>query len=168
MPKQNRPLVRDGRLQVKKKRTDRSYLRPGSSPETEQFDAPTDADLVEDPTALAVAEEAAATEPEIALLADGVVAMPNVPETEEPPRTSRNARAMAAAPAASVTVPRAGVRLPNAVRALQQQGVRKRRDVDLAGLARRDTDYAMHELRRIAILASMVVITLIVLAFVLR
>ena len=55
-----------------------------------------------------------------------------------------------------------------AARALQQQGVRKRREVDVNELARRDSSYAMHELRRIAILAVMVVVSLIVLAIVLR
>jgi hypothetical protein len=35
-------------------------------------------------------------------------------------------------------------------------------------MAVRDTRYAMHELRRIAILATLVIITLIVLAIVLR
>ena len=51
---------------------------------------------------------------------------------------------------------------------MQQQGVRKRREVDVQSLAVRDTQYAMHELRRIAILAAMIVVTLIVLGFVLR
>ena len=59
-------------------------------------------------------------------------------------------------------------RLPTAVRAIQQQGVRKRRDVDLDALAVRDTNYAVHELRRIAILTVMVIISLVVLTFVLR
>ncbi len=46
--------------------------------------------------------------------------------------------------------------------------MRKRRDIDLGALARRDTSYAYHELRRIAVLATMVVVTLVVLWFVLR
>ena len=54
------------------------------------------------------------------------------------------------------------------MRAIQQQGVRKRRDVDLGALARRDTSYAYHELRRIGVLATMVIVTLVVLWFVLR
>jgi hypothetical protein len=60
------------------------------------------------------------------------------------------------------------VRVGGAARALQQQGVRKRRDIDVDALGRRDTSYAMHELRRIAILAVMVVVTLVVLGIVLR
>ena len=59
-------------------------------------------------------------------------------------------------------------RLPQSVRAMQQQGVRKRRELDLDALARSDTQYAMHELRRIAILATAVIVTLIVLSIVLR
>ena len=46
--------------------------------------------------------------------------------------------------------------------------MRKRGDVDLGALARRDTSYAYHELRRIAVLATMVILTLVVLWFVLR
>ncbi len=69
-----------------------------------------------------------------------------------------------AAPAAATP---AG-RLPTTVRAIQQQGVRKRREFDVQALALRDSSYALHELRRIFILASMVVITLVVLWFVLR
>jgi hypothetical protein len=59
-------------------------------------------------------------------------------------------------------------RTTGAARALQQQGVRKRRDVDLNALARRDTSYALHELRRIGILAATVVVTLVVLGIVMR
>ena len=62
----------------------------------------------------------------------------------------------------------APARLSGSARALQQQGVRKRREFDVNALAMRDSKYAIHELRRIFILATMVVITLIVLAFVLR
>jgi hypothetical protein len=58
--------------------------------------------------------------------------------------------------------------LPTNVRAIQQQGVRRRREVDLHALAVADTRYALHELRRIAILTTMVVVTLIVLGIVLR
>jgi hypothetical protein len=46
--------------------------------------------------------------------------------------------------------------------------VRRRREVDLHALAVADTKYAFHELRRIAILAVMVVATLVVLGIVLR
>jgi hypothetical protein len=71
----------------------------------------------------------------------------------------------AAAPAAAA--PRA-VPAVGAARALQQQGVRKRRDVDVAELLRRDSAYALHELRRIAVLAAILITTLIVLGVVLR
>lgn len=131
MPKQNRPLVRDGRIQAKK-RTDRSYLRPGAAP----ADAPADAAAADaaEPDAFAepdaVAEILASTAPAVAAATPG--------------------------------------RLPTSVRAIQQQGVRKRRDIDLNALAVNDTKYALHELRRIAVLATMVVVTLIVLGIVLR
>ena len=46
--------------------------------------------------------------------------------------------------------------------------MRRRRELDVHALAERDTRYAMHELRRILILATMVVVTLVVLAIVLR
>lgn len=113
MPRQNRPVVRDGRTQTPGKRTDRSYLRPSAPP--------------------------AASESE---------------PTGEP-----DAVAEAIAPPA---------KLPSSVRALQQQGVRKRRDVDLEALAVSDTKRAIHEVRRIAVLATMVIATLIVLAIVMR
>jgi len=121
LPKQNKPLVRDGRIQAKK-RTDRSYLRSA---------APT-------PATQKTAEETLAEPDEVADVID---------------------EAAASVPAA---------RLPQAVRAMQQQGVRKRRELDLQALARNDTTYALHELRRIAVLATLVFATLIVLAFVLR
>ena len=59
-------------------------------------------------------------------------------------------------------------RLPGSVRALQQQGVRRRRELDVEALAVRDSQYAVHELRRILILATMVFVTLVVLGIVLR
>ena len=121
MPKQNRPLVRDGRIQTKK-RTDRSYLRPQAQPAPSPEPAGDDAGEPDE-----VAE-----------------VITSSPESTPPGR------------------------LPTAVRAMQQQGVRKRREVDLEALARADTSYALHELRRIAILATMVVATLIVLGIVLR
>jgi len=130
VPKQNRSLVRDGRIQAPKKRTDRSYLRPGGAPEV-------------------AAAEGAATELDEA-------ASSNEPVTAFAPSP---APAAAAAPIG---------KLPTTVRAIQQQGVRKRRNVDLAALARRDTSYAYHELRRIAVLATMVIVTLVILWFVLR
>jgi hypothetical protein len=139
LPKQNRPLVRDGRLQAPKKRTDRSYLRP-STGATEIV--PVEDEAAElDEAAEAPSEATAASEPAAAF---------------SPARPS-------AAPA-----PAPSGKLPTAVRAIQQQGVRKRRDVDLSALARRDTSYAYHELRRIAVLATMVIVTLVVLWFVLR
>lgn len=136
MPKQNRPVVREGRLQPGKKRTDRTYLRPGAPPATT-------------PAEPAPAEQSAADEPisEPDVVADILV--------EEAP----------AAAAATSAVPG---RLPSNVRALQHQGVRRRREVDLHALAVADTKYALHELRRIAILAVIVVATLIVLGVVLR
>jgi hypothetical protein len=127
VPKQNRPFVRDGRLQTKKKRTDRSYLRP----ETETA------------TVEAVSDEAGEDAPMAAA----------VPASPAPVAPS------VAAPAGS---------LPSAVRAIQQQGARRRREVDVEALAAHDTRYALHELRRIAILAVLVIVTLIVLAIVMR
>lgn len=129
MPKQNRPLVRDGRIQAPKKRTDRSYLSPASAPE---------------PVAEEIEDERAPVEPSV------------------------SAAPIAAATAAPVAQPRQYQRASGAARAIQQQGVRKRRDVDVHALAERDTRYAMHELRRILIFATMVVVTLIVLGIVLR
>jgi len=161
LPKQNRPLVRDGRIQVKKKRTDRSYLGAAADEAVTAIEAPPeDADIVEDPKALEAAEDAEAkADDEVALLADGPVAMPpSAPAAKAQPVT-------AAAPAPARKPPS---RLPTAVRAIQQQGVRKRRDVDLKALARRDTEYAIHELRRIAVLATMVIVTLVILGIVLR
>lgn len=134
MPKTNRPLVRDGRIQAPKKRTDRSYLRPASGA-----------------TQAAPVEEAELDE------------AVDVPVEE----AATTAFAPSSAPAKSVT-PAPGGKLPTTIRAIQQQGVRKRRDVDLGALARRDTSYAYHELRRIAVLATMVIVSLVVLWFVLR
>ncbi len=141
MPKQNRSLVRDGRIQAPKKRTDRSYLRPSSG--TTEVSPVDDAELDE------------ATE-----IADAAItAVPSKQPTAAfaPPMPK---------PAAAGPAPTG--KLPTTVRAIQQQGVRKRRDVDLGALARRDTSYAYHELRRISVLATMVVVSLIVLWFVLR
>ena len=152
MPKQNRPLVRDGRLQAKKKRTDRSYLRPNVAPtavEATPIAAPVADDGAEAP---ADAEAAPAT-------AAGMV----VDAGAAAGRASQRATA-SAAPAAVAT----GGHLPTTVRAIQQQGVRKRREFDIKALAIRDTNYAKHELRRIATLAAMVIVTLVVLTFVLR
>jgi hypothetical protein len=121
MPRQNRPIVRDGRLQVQKKRTDRRYLRPAAPADPAESDAET------------VDEAAAAEEP---------------------------------APA-PVSAASSVQRMPAAVRAIQHQGTR-RRGVDVPALLRADTEYAVHELRRIFILAVMVVATLVVLTIVLR
>jgi hypothetical protein len=70
--------------------------------------------------------------------------------------------------ASSAPATTASGKLPTSIRAIQQQGVRKRRDVDLQALAVRDTNYAIHEIRRIAILTVMVIISLVVLTIVLR
>jgi hypothetical protein len=135
VPKQNRPLVRDGRLQARKKRTDRSYLRPaGAPPPLEDQVAPEEIEAPADSGPEAVAE----------------------PLGAPPPAPAR--AATAAAPA----------RLPSTARALQQQGVRKRRELDIAAVTRRDSEYALHEMRRIFTLAAMVVVTLIILGIVLR
>lgn len=157
MPKQNRPLVRDGRIQGRKKRTDRSYLRPNGAT---GVDAPADdAEVTEDQVeeaAEAPTTEASAPEPVV------VEEPAPVAESTAIPPVQLNGTSVAtngtAAPA----------RLSGSARALQQQGVRKRREFDVNALAMRDSKYAIHELRRIFILATMVVITLIVLAFVLR
>lgn len=143
MPKQNRPLVRDGRLQAKKKRTDRSYLRPTGAAA---------------PAPEPVEEEQAPEEEQdgAELLADTLAPTPA-------PETARAAAVVAPAPAVS-----SGARVPASVRAIQQQGVRKRRELDVHALAERDTRYAMHELRRILILTTMVVVALVVMAIVLR
>jgi hypothetical protein len=141
VPKTNKPLVRDGRLQAPKKRTDRSYLRPSSGA--------TNSTPVEAP----LEEEAAGAES-----ADRATSPTDAFAPPEP----------APAPAAAPAKPALVGKLPTTVRAIQQQGVRKRRDFDLGALARRDTSYAYHELRRIAALATMVIVTLVVLWFVLR
>ena len=143
MPRQDRPVVRDGRLQVKKKRTDRSYLSP---------DAPTGPQITEEP----VEDEAPAQEMTAPVDPTAAFAPPPAPAAPAPAPSPASAAAIAAA------------RASGAARALQQQGVRKRSDVDLQALGRRDTSYAMHELRRIGVLAVMVVTTLIVLGVVLR
>lgn len=155
MPKQNRPLVRDGRLQTPKKRTDRSYLRPGGpdvaeEPTVDQVELAADDSMV---TEVADAmEEAAASGPL------GAFSPPANPAPTAPVAQAAAAPRTAAAPS----------RLPTAVRAIQQQGVRKRRDVDLGALAARDTNYALHELRRIGILTVLVIVALVVLTLVLR
>ncbi len=155
MPKQNRPLVRDGRLQVKKKRTDRRYLRP-------------DASTAE----MAVAEEEV-VEDEVATGASvGGEALPGASMRDTAPIDPHRAFAppQPAPPPAPAPTAAAGstTRLPTAVRAIQQQGVRRRREVDVHALAVRDTQYAFHELRRIAVLATMVIITLVLLWVFLR
>jgi hypothetical protein len=157
----NRTVVKDGRLQVKKKRTDRSYLQP------EPPAAPaTEADPVDElvPSAdAALTESAAPAAPEPA--AEAPPEDPAAAFTPPPPAPPPVQPAPIAPPATAVA---ATAPLTGAARALQQQGVRKRREVDLDELARRDSSYAMHELRRIAILTAMVVLTLVVLAIVLR
>ena len=160
MPKQNRPLVRDGRLQAKKKRTDRSYLRPGPPERAAQTDEPSAPP--EEVGAAPVAPVVEANAAETTAPAEPVT--PPARETARPAaRTATQTR-----PAAPSTPRPAPARVPTSVRAMQQQGVRKRREFDVQSLAVRDTQYAIHELRRIAILAAMIVVTLIVLGFVLR
>jgi hypothetical protein len=137
VPKQNRPLVRDGRLQAaKKKRTDRSYLRTGAAP--------------------ARVDEPAADEPQV---------------EEESVDDALDAIAEEPAPAPVMSAAQATPsysRVTGSMRAIQQQGVRKRREVDLDALAVSDTRYALHELRRIFIVTTLIVITLVVLAIVMR
>ncbi|MHB8376742.1 MAG: hypothetical protein ACYDEB_07270 [Dehalococcoidia bacterium] len=152
MPKQNRPLVRDGRLQSKKKRTDRSYLRPDAAP------APVGGAPVAGET---VADEAAASAGLAAPSPDGATAQPAA-------TGSARGSGPSPAPPTATAAATGGGRLPTTVRAIQQQGVRKRREFDVHALGVRDTTYALHELRRIFVLASMVIITLVVLWFVLR
>lgn len=143
MPKTNRPLVKDGRIQSPKKRTDRSYLRPSSGA--------TEIVPVDDAGVDEVVE--APAEPLVSAASSASMA-PTSPVT--------------AATTAAAAATAASGKLPTSVRAIQQQGVRKRRDVDLGALARRDTSYAYHELRRITVLATMVIVSLVVLWFVLR
>ena len=90
--------------------------------------------------------------------ADGAIALAPEPTVVPEPAAAATASPRAAAP----------TRLPASVRAIQQQGVRKRRELDVEALGERDTRYALHELRRIAILTAMVVATLIVLGVVMR
>ncbi|HEX5480319.1 MAG TPA: hypothetical protein VFY79_11440 [Dehalococcoidia bacterium] len=175
MPKQNRPLVRDGRIQARKKRTDRSYLGSNGGATGVAEDVEAEENLPEAP---AVEEAAAVREP--------------APPTDEapdaaapdagPPATPEPAPTPAPAPVSSSTAAPGGVngagastngaatagRLTGTARALQQQGVRKRREFDVDALAVRDSKYAMHEIRRIGTLAVMVIVTLIVLSLVLR
>ena len=140
MPKQNRPVVRDGRLQQPaRKRTDRSYLGSPAparvSPPDETLFNPADA------------PEEAGAEPDA--VADVIEAVAD------------------AAPAGTAAA--AFGQMPVREKAAQpQSAVRRKREIDLEELARADTRYAIHELRRIAILAALVVVTLIVLTFVLR
>ena len=143
MPRQNRPLVRDGRLQGgKKKRTDRSYLG-ATTPQRDESAAPT--------------EEQAQTADE-SLDAEAAL--------DAPGRRGALAGAHDQVVRAG-EINRAAGRLPSSARALQRQGVR-RRELDVDALAERDSRYAVHELRRILILATLVFVTLIVLGVVLR
>lgn len=138
MPKQNRPLVRDGRIQAPKKRTDRSYLRPSTAPPTE--DSPAD-------------------EPPL----DAIDAVDDVIDAAEEPVVET-----ATEPVPAVQASTAPARLTGAARAIQQQGVRARkREFDVHELAVRDSRYAMHELRRIALVSAVIVATLVVLAILL-
>ena len=149
-------MVRDGRLQTPKKRTERSYLR-GDATVSDDLPESADDSMIEDDAV--VAEDMAAADAAISD-AEPMAASPTSAFTAPEPVAEPVA---AAAPTRTPSS-----RLPTAVRAIQQQGVRKRRDVDLGALAVRDTNYAVHELRRIAILTVMVIISLVVLTFVLR
>ena len=161
MPKQNRPFVRDGRLQTKKKRTDRSYLGPTGAPAAPTRPQPQPAiepeDQFEDEAAL---ETVAEVETEVEAPSAPAPRLSPAPEPLAGPATAIAAPAPPTRPAPG--------RVPTAVRALQQQGVRKRREFDVHALGIRDTQYAIHELRRIAILAAGIVVTLIILGVVLR
>src|SRR4051812_36139672 len=127
LPKQNRPLVRDGRLQAKKKRTDRSYLRPGPSEAAHEPDdsaAPSDdvETAPESPVDEVTGREGAAR------------AEPVTPAARETSR-STGRTATQARPAAPAPARPAPTRVPTSVRAMQQQGVRKRREFDVQSLA---------------------------------
>lgn len=132
LPKQNRPLVRDGRLQAPKKRTDRSYLGappPATSDEpSEQGASQAGAPPMNDPTAAFQA-------PAEVVSSAGTHAVP----ASRPPIATTDAAAR-----------------------------RRRRDVDPEQLLAQDSGYAMHELRRIAVLAAMVVGTLVALGIFMR
>lgn len=139
MPKKD--LVRDGRLQAPKKRTDRSYLKaaPATTPA-----AITKPEIDE-------AEDMGAEAPLADVEATAVAAAPAAPPTSPAPAAATSAATAAAA-----------ARHSGAARALEQQGVRKRRELDVDALARRDSEYAKHELRRIFIFASLVFAILVV------
>ncbi|HYM14162.1 MAG TPA: hypothetical protein VEZ14_01220 [Dehalococcoidia bacterium] len=145
MPKQNRPLVRDGRIQARKKRTDRSYLGTAAAPP-----APDAEVAAEDDARDAADVVRAAVDASEAVIPAGPAPLSTAPAATAPP------------------APPAAGKLPTTVRAIQQQGVRKRREFNVQALARRDSEYALHELRRIFILALMVVIALLVLTYFLR
>jgi hypothetical protein len=156
-------MVRDGRLQAPKKRTDRSYLRPTPAVEDEPLPedvAPETVDEAALPESAGPAAPEAASDPTAAFAPPKAAPAPASPT----PRDAIGARASSAAPATAAS----SGKLPTSIRAIQQQGVRKRRDVDLQALAVRDTNYAIHEIRRIAILTAMVIISLVVLTIVLR
>ena len=175
MPKQNRPLVRDGRIQARKKRTDRSYLGSNGGATGIAEDVEPEESLPEAP---AVEEAAAAQEPaastDDAPEAAAIDAEPAAAEVAPAPAASAPVSSSTAVPArangaaASTNGAATAGRLTGTARALQQQGVRKRREFDVEALALRDSKYAMHEIRRIATLAVMVIITLVVLSLVLR
>lgn len=131
MPKQNRPVVKDGRLQSStKKRTDRSYLNAAGAP-------------AEGPDADIVAPEADGAEVEPA--AEAVPAAVAAPEPMPMPRPAQVPSAVAPGPAS-----------------------RRKHDVDVDALGKRDTSHALHELRRISIFSVLVIIALVVMAMMLR
>lgn len=141
MPKKD--LVRDGRLQAPKKRTDRSYLRtpsPAAAPAAEPAEPAADPDS---PDA-------------VGSVASGLAEAPVAAVAPAPVASSPSTTATAAATAAA--------RHTGAARALEQQGVRKRRELDVDALAKRDSDYAKHELRRIFVFATLIFAVLVLLA----
>jgi hypothetical protein len=122
LPKQNKPVVRDGRLQAPKKRTDRSYLGTTAAPEIAPSEVPSPEQ---------------ATDPVAAFEAPAAVVTPPTPQVAAAPVTAPAAQ-VASAPAA-----------------------RRRREVDPDELLAQDSSYAIHELRRIGIIAAIILGTLI-------
>lgn len=129
LPKQNKPVVRDGRLQAPKKRTDRSYLGTTSSP----------------PVA----------EPEL----------PTSVQTNNPVAAFEAPPAMAAAPAVPARATHAVAPVSAAAPAVAS---RRRREVDPDELLAQDSSYAIHELRRIGVIAALILGTLIALGVFMR
>lgn len=122
LSKQNKPVVRDGRLQAPKRRTDRSYLGTAPSSPVAEPDSPTPVQT-----------------------ADPAVAFQSPVPTATAP--SAPAAATAVAAPAPATAPAAAAR--------------RRREVDPEELLAQDSTYAMHELRRVGVIAALILGTLI-------